>query len=164
MFEILVAILSHLQASPLGEAVRNAEYLYAVLESAHVLGIGLLVGPAFAFDLRLLGLGRQFVSVPGAARHLLPVSHLGFAIAIISGFGLLSAQATMVAAAGAAPWKLGLLILACLNALIFHLGVFRHVESWKRDKNTPVAARISALISLLTWVGVISAGQLLAYT
>jgi hypothetical protein len=93
----LNSLLKVLQGSGLGEAVRSAEYVYPVLEASHILGIALLVGPAFTFDLRLLGAGHRFVSVTTAARNLLPVSRIGFAIAVITGLALLSAQASVVA-------------------------------------------------------------------
>jgi hypothetical protein len=162
MPELLNSILKLLQDSAIGEIVRNAELLYPVLEGSHILGIALLVGPAFTFDLRLLGFGHRIVPVTTAARHLLPVSHIGFAIAIITGIALLSSQATVVAGTGAAPWKFGLLILACLNVLVFHCGIYRRVTEW--TDATPVAARAGAGVSLIAWTGVIFAGRLLAYT
>lgn len=164
MSELLNFLLKLLQGSALGETVRNSEFLYPVLEASHILGIALLVGPAFTFDLRLLGVGRRVVSVTTAARSLLPVSHIGFAIAFITGIVLLSAQATVVAGTGAAPWKFGLLILACLNVLVFHCGIYRRVSEWMDTAVTPIAARVGAGVSLIAWTGVIFAGRLLAYT
>ncbi|WP_245289614.1 MULTISPECIES: hypothetical protein [Agrobacterium] len=161
---MLNSLLMLLQNSLLGEAVRNAEYLYPVLEATHILGIGLLVGPAFTFDLRLLGAGHRVVSVTTAARYLLPVSHIGFTIAVITGIALLSAQATVVASTGAAPWKFGLLILAGLNIPVFHYGIYRRVDEWTNAVVTPIAARIGAGVSLIAWTGMIFAGRLLAYT
>ena len=159
----LNALLKLLQDSALGEAMRGAEYLYPLLEASHILGIALLVGPAFTFDLRLLGFGRV-VSVTTAARHLLPVSHVGFAIVVLTGVVLLSSQATIVAATGAAPWKLGLLILACLHVLVFHGGVYRRVNEWTDAAAPPLAARAGASVSLVAWTGVTCAGRFLAYT
>ncbi|MGA4419583.1 hypothetical protein ACI2UY_05325 [Ralstonia nicotianae] len=164
MPDLLNSLLKLLQDSPLGEAVRNAEYLYAVLEASHILGIALLVGPAFTFDLRLLGFGHRVVPVTTAARHLLPISHVGFAIAIITGIALLSSQATVVARTGAAPWKFGLLLLACLNVLVFHGRIYRRVNEWTDAAVTPAAARAGACVSLIAWTGVVFAGRLLAYT
>lgn len=70
----------------------------------------------------------------------------------------------MVAGTGAAPWKFGLLILACLNVLVFHHGIYRRVHEWTDAAVTPVAARIEAGVSLTAWTGVILVGRLLAYT
>lgn len=161
---MLNSLLMLLQGSALGETVRSAPYLYPVLESIHILGIALLVGPAFTFDFRLLGVGHRFVSIPAAARYLLPVCHIGLAIAVITGIALLSAQATVVARTEAAPWKFGLLILASLNVAVFHCGVYRRVDEWADAAVTPIAARVGGGISLIAWTGVIFAGRLLAYT
>ena len=159
----LDSLLTWLQGSVLGEAVRGTPFLYPVLESSHILGIALLIGPAFAFDLRLLGVGRHLVPVPAAARYLLPLSHVGLAVALATGVALLSAQAVVVAASGAAPWKFGLLLLAGLNVLIFHRGVYRRVEDWADVDVTPVPARVAAGVSLTAWTGVILAGRFLSY-
>ncbi len=159
----LDALLRGLQASPLGEAVRGTPYLYPMLESSHILGIVVLVGPAFAFDLRLLGVGRRLLAVTTAARYLLPVSHVGMVVALGTGVALLSSQATVVAGSAAAPWKFGLLLLAGLNVLVFHRGVYRRAGEWADTAATPVAARVAAIVSLIAWTGVVFAGRFLAY-
>lgn len=130
MLDLLTSLLEFLPGSALGHAVRSVEYLYPSLESIQILAIALLVGPAFIIDMRTLGAGHRTVSVTTAARYLLPVSRIGFAIAVLTGLAMLSVQATVVAGSGAAPWKLGLLILACLNVLVFHYGIYRHVDEW----------------------------------
>lgn len=160
----LNSLLMLLQSSSLGDLVRNAAYLYPLLEAVHILGIALLVGPAFTFDLRLLGVGHRVVPVTTAARYLLPVSHVGLAVAAITGIALLSAQATVIAGTGAAPWKLGLLIVALVNVPVFHYGIYRHVDRWTSAAVTPVAARAAAGVSVIAWTGMIFAGRLLAYT
>lgn len=164
MLDLLNFVLMMLQSSPLGEFVRNASFVYPILEAVHILGIALLVGPAFTFDFRVLGFGHRIVSVTTAGRYLLPVSHLGFAVTAATGIALLSAQATVIANTGAAPWKLGLLILAGINVAVFHSGAYRSVDRWKGLAVTPVAARIGAAVSLCAWTGIIFAGRLLAYT
>lgn len=164
MPDFLHSLLMLLQASPLGDTVRNAGYLYPVLEAIHIIGIALLVGPAFTFDLRLLAIGQSVVSVTTAARVLLPISHIGLVIAMLTGTALLSAQPMVVAGAGAAPWKFGLLLLALLNVPVFHYGVYRDVKQWANATVTPLAARVAAGLSMLAWTGVVFAGRLLAYT
>jgi len=77
---------------------------------------------------------------------------------------MLSAQATVVAGTGAGRWKFGLLILASLNVLVFHYGIYRRAGEWTDAVITPVAARLAAAASLIAWTGVIFAGRLLAYT
>ncbi|WP_105431584.1 hypothetical protein [Neorhizobium sp. T6_25] len=164
MADLLNYVLAMLQNSPLGGIVRNASLVYPVLEAVHILGIALLVGPAFAFDFSVLGFGRRLVSVTTAGRCLLPISHVGLTVTAATGIALLSAQATVIANTGAAPWKFGLLILAGINVAVFHGGTYRSVDLWKDLAVTPVAARVGAAVSLVTWTGIIFAGRLLAYT
>jgi hypothetical protein len=65
---------------------------------------------------------------------------------------------------GSAPWKLGLILIAGLNILIFHRLLYPTVADWDSGQPSPVAARISAVVSLMSWSGVTVAGRLLAYT
>ncbi|GAA3289940.1 DUF6644 family protein [Streptomyces cinereospinus] len=155
---------SWLERSSLGEAVRTTPMVYSSLESVHILGIALLVGPALAFDLRLLGVGRQLLPVTAAARHLLPLSRFGLALAVMTGVVMFVSGAVAVGNSGAAPWKLGLLIVAGVNVAAFHWGVYRGVAAWDIDVPTPARARMAAVVSTLVWCGVIAAGRLLAYT
>ncbi|WP_406020644.1 hypothetical protein OH802_17920 [Nocardioides sp. NBC_00850] len=157
-------IYSWLEETSLAEAIRGTAYLYPMLESVHIIGIALLIGPAAAFDLRLLGLGRQALRVTTAAKHLLPLSHLGFMIAAVTGVAMFLPGANLLADRGSAPWKLGLILLAGLNILIFHRHTYRNVTDWDVDRPTPAAARFAAVISLTSWSGVTVAGRLLAYT
>lgn len=158
------AFFSWLEESRLGEAVRTTPWVYSSLESVHILGIALLVGPAVAFDLRLLGVGRRLLPVTAAARHLLPLARFGLVIAVTTGLVMFASGAVAVGNSGAAPWKLGLLVVAGINVAVFHRGVYRGVNTWDTGVPTPVAARIAATVSTLVWCGVIAAGRLLAYT
>lgn len=157
-------VFSWLEDSWFAEAIRGTAYLYPMLESVHIIGIALLIGPAAAFDLRLLGLGRQALRVTTAANHLLPLSHLGFMITAATGVAMFLSSATLIADPGSALWKLGLIGLAGLNILIFHRRTYRGVADWDMGRSTPVAAHVAAVVSLLSWTGVTVAGRLLAYT
>ncbi|NIK61525.1 hypothetical protein [Kribbella shirazensis] len=157
-------VFAWLEDSAFSEAIRGTAYLYPILESIHIIGIALLVGPAVAFDLRLLGLGRQALRVTTAANRLLPLSHVGFLIAAVTGIAMFLPGASVIADRGSAPWKLGLILLAGLNILIFHRLTYRGVARWDVGRSTPAAARFAAVVSLMTWSGVTVAGRLLAYT
>lgn len=158
------ALWAWLQQLGPSEAIRTTPYVYAVLESVHVLGIALLVGPALVFDLRLLGIGRSIETVTSAAAILLPIARIGFVIAALTGAAMFASGAANIAASSAATWKLGLILLAGINIAVFHTGVYRSVNRWNRSATAPLRARLAAIISAATWTGVIAAGRLLAYT
>ncbi|WP_405928061.1 hypothetical protein OG554_05020 [Streptomyces griseus] len=157
-------VFSWLENTWLAETIRSTAYLYPMLESIHIIGIALLIGPAAAFDLRLLGVGQQMLRVTTAANHLLRLSHVGFVITAVTGVALFLPGANLIADRGSAPWKLGLILLAGINILIFHRRTYRNVADWDTNQPTPIAARCAAVVSLTSWTGVTIAGRLLAYT
>lgn len=157
------ASLESAERSGLGEVIRITPYLYPVLMSVHVLGIALLIGPAFVVDLRLLGVGRGAVPVTIVTRYLLPVCHVGFAIVVCSGIPMFTATAVAIGEGAAAPWKFGLIVLAGINIAVFHRGIYRTVVNWDLNADPPVLAKIAAAVSMLSWSGVVFGGRFLAY-
>ena len=156
------AWLVALESSGFAAAMRHWLWLYPIVEILHILGFVLLVGAAVMFDLRLLGISRR-IPVSDLARHLLPWSRIGLLLVVPTGLAMFSAHATEWIANPAFWVKLSLIVLAGLNAWTFHRGVFRSVAAWDRNAPAPGAARASALLSLLLWIGVVSCGRLLAY-
>jgi len=55
------------------------------------------------------------------------------------------------------------LVLAVVNLLVFHVGVYSRVEGWDRMLRPPLAARASAVFSLSLWAIVLIASRLVAY-
>ncbi|MFC5357977.1 DUF6644 family protein [Azospirillum himalayense] len=159
----LAEISGRLEQSGIGEAVRMTPALYPILESLHILGIALLVGPALAVDLRLLGIGRDVVPMTIVARYLLPMSHAGFTVVAVTGAAMFIGIALAVTSSPAAPWKFGLIALAGVNIVIFHTGVYRTVKSWDFHAQPPLRAKVAALVSASSWMGVVAAGRFLAY-
>lgn len=153
-------LLQILEQSSLAVAIRQSTWLYPVLEIVHITGIVLLVGPAFMFDLRILGFSKH-LPVDGLERHLLPWSMRGLFLIIPSGILLFMTNA---GALGYDPvfWiKMSLLVVAACNALVFHWFILR---SLPKDKAAlPVSAKIVAVLSLVLWISVIACGRLLAY-
>jgi hypothetical protein len=142
-------------------AIRQSIWLYPMLEIVHIAGIALLVGPAIMFDLRLLGFSKD-IPVSSLARHLLPWSRRGLLLIVPSGLLLFITNAVTLWYDPLFQFKILLLIVAGLNALIFHHFTFRSVIAF--DHTTlPSAAKVTAAISILVWLAIIACGRLLAY-
>ncbi len=154
--------LAWLEGTHLSVWVREATWAYPLIETAHILGFTILVGSAFMFDLRLLGLAPS-LPVAATARHLLRWSRLSLLLVLPTGLMLFMTQATETWANTAFRLKLLLLCVAALNALIFRLWTFGALEKLEPQKGMPLAAKLSALVSLLVWTGVITCGRLIAY-
>ncbi|GAB3268614.1 hypothetical protein GCM10027347_38160 [Larkinella harenae] len=153
--------LQAIENTTLAVAIRQSTWLYPGLEIVHIIGIVLLVGGAFVFDFRLLGLS-PFIPVTNLATHVLPWSQRGLLLVVPSGLLLFCTNAE---ALGNDPmfWlKLLLIAVAGVNVLIFHRITFRSTASWN-DGNIPIGAKTAAIVSIVAWLATIGCGRLLAY-
>jgi hypothetical protein len=156
------AFLVYLETSGLATLMRQSQWLYPIVEIAHILGFVTLVGSVAMFDLRLLGLSPR-LPVAGMARHLLRWSLGSLLVVVPSGLMMFSAHATEFADNTAFRVKMALLVTAAANAVWFHRTSFRSVAEWNTEVPPPLGSRVAAGISLLLWIGVICCGRLLAY-
>lgn len=149
-------------STALSGLMRSNLWLYPIAEIVHIVGIAVLVGGVALFDLRVLGFGRA-LPVDQLARHLLPWPVASLGLVVPAGLMLFSADPAAMAANRVFLLKLSLIAVAGLNALLFHLGVFRSVAQWNTGLVAPALARTHAAVSLFLWIAVISCGRLLAY-
>jgi hypothetical protein len=155
------AVLTMLDTSAVGGAMRGSTWLYPIIEIVHITGLAVLVGSVAMFDLRVLGFGRS-VGVHAAGRMLLPWSAISLLAIVPSGLLLFSAHPVALSVNQLFQLKLLLIAFAGLNALAFHLGVYRTAATW--HASAPRLAQLHAAASLGLWIGVISCGRFLAYT
>jgi hypothetical protein len=155
-------IWAWLESSAVAVAMREWTWAYPIVEIAHILSFVVLVGAAFLFDLRLLGVSKG-LPVTHLASHLLRWSRASLFIVVPTGFLMFMTNATKMAENPVFRLKLILIVLAGLNALVFRLWTSRSVERWNVNESSPLAAKLSALISLVAWSAVISCGRLIAF-
>jgi hypothetical protein len=151
-----------LETSAPAVAMRQWLWLYPAIEITHIVGFVVLVGSAFMFDLRLLGLSRA-LPVSAMATHLLRWARLALLLVVPSGALMFMAHATEFSTNPAFRLKLVLIGLAFLNAGIFHRWPFRAVGDWDTDIPAPWPAKLAGGLSLTLWAAVIACGRLLAY-
>ena len=151
-----------LEQAPIAVAMRQELWLYPAVEIVHIAGFVVLVGSIVVLDLRLLGLSRG-ISARELSRHVLPWTLGALVVIVPSGFLMFVAHATDLISNRAFQLKLGLILLAGVNALAYHLGTARTSALWDRDAKPPARVRLHAAASLAIWAGVLACGRLLAY-
>jgi hypothetical protein len=154
-------VFEWLEYSHLAVFIRRSPLLFPVIEILHIIGFIFLVGSAFLFDLRLLGVARK-LSVQDVANYVLPWSRRSLVIVVPSGLLLFISQAKALSTNGIFGLKLILILIALCNAGIFHRFTFPSVSEWPFSE-TPAAAKAAAIISLFVWTCVITCGRLIAY-
>jgi hypothetical protein len=127
---------------------------YPALEVVHIVGIALLVGNLVLFELRVWG---HAPSLPlrALARPALGLALAGFGLIALSGLAMFAAQPAELLANRTFTVKLGLVMLAGLNAALFHArGGLDKVDA---------VARAQTVVSLGLWLAVIICGRWIAY-
>lgn len=155
-------IWSWLEASGIAVAMREWTWAYPIVEITHIIGFVVLVGSAFMFDLRLLGVSR-WLPVTDLASHLVRWSRASILVVVPTGFLMFMTNATKLAENPVFRLKLILIGLAGLNAFLFRRWISKSIESWKVNESTPLAAKAAAAFSLVAWSAVISCGRLIAF-
>ena len=138
-------------------------YVWPLLESTHVLSLGLFVGTAVMNDLRLLGWTMREVPVSEVTGRLLPWTRIGFAVLLTTGLLLFYSSPVRYYHNIFFRFKVLLLIVAGLNAFVFHRGIHRRVAEWDNDTKLPRAARVAGAVSLIAWALIVVSGRLIAY-
>jgi hypothetical protein len=159
----LLEFCQWLEQSPVGTGIRESAWWYSILETFHTLGIVLVAGTIVLVDLRLLGHGLRRVPVAQVIGYVVPWTLSGFVFMALSGGFLLTSEAVTCYNSLFFRTKLVLLGLAGLNALAFHLTIYRDAASWNAQAPVPSRARMTGLASLLLWAGIIAAGRAVAY-
>jgi hypothetical protein len=157
-----ITALQWLEDSSWAVGIRQSAWLYPALEIVHIIGIVLLVGPALMFDLRLLGLAGR-LPLRALADHLLLWSRCSLLLVIPSGIFLFITNAKTLGYDPVFWWKMILLGIAGLNALVFHRVTFRNVSSADPTMKIGTRGQVAAVISIVLWLAIIVCGRLLAY-
>ncbi len=143
--------------------VNAHEWVWAIGEVLHFMGLCLLIGTIGTFDLRLLGIPNGLPI--GQLQGLLPWGVLGFVTCLMTGMMFIVGNtwsAEEYLANSAFQWKMTLIALAGVNVLLFYAtGIARTVEALGPGADTPLGAKVMAATSLILWLGVIIFGRFL---
>ena len=157
------AFCNWIEHTPVGASVRESLWLFPAIETAHLLGMALLLGTIGAFDLRLLGWALQRTPLSEAARRLLPLAWAGFAVQVLTGALLFSSEAVRMYRNPAFRLKMLLICLEGIQALVFQFAAGRSLSAWDERPSTPAVAKIAGFISLALWIGVVAAGRWIGF-
>ncbi len=141
-----------IERSPAGEFMRSSRVVFPIVESIHLIGMALFVGTLLLIDMGLLGIAMRRQPVQQVAASLAPFTWSGFALLLLTGPFMFSAQA--------AKWhdnpvfwiKMMLLILAT----VLQLSVKRRISSGK-------PAKTIAAISLILWISTALSAKMMEF-
>jgi hypothetical protein len=150
-------VVEWIGAWPLSVWLQQSPTAYLLVNAAHILGIGLLVGAILPLDLRLMGCFRH-TSLEVLGPFLRRSAATGLGLAIITGVLLFSVNPAEYLTNPAFVWKLSLLAIALCNIAYQSLN--------RQGQRSPAAAlttRVVAVLSFCLWLAVLIAGRWIGF-
>jgi hypothetical protein len=154
MYDAVLACCRWLENSPWGVTVRGSSWMYPVVLWVHFVGLSMWLGTTLTVDLRLMGVGARRQTAAELSNGLFTWHWIGFAVAFLGGFLLLSAEAMTYAAN--TGFRLKLAVLSPL-ALMWHVVVQKKTRAWTTTEQTSAIGKCAALIEFLLWISVVTA-------
>lgn len=161
--EILLQFARWLDSQAWSTDIHESYYLYAWIETTHVLTLMIFLGMLIIIDLRMLGWAFTQTPASKLAQWLDRPMMLGFVIMVISGILLFYAIPVRSTQSIWFRIKVVLLIAAGINAWLFRQQTKQPNLSWDNDPKPPKRIRVGAGLSLSLWTGVIFTGRAIAY-
>jgi hypothetical protein len=139
----------------------HSKWGWPTVQIFHFLGLSMLVGAIFMFDLRMLGLAK---GIPiGALHKLIPWGIAGYLLNLVTGFMFVTAAPDQYVYNSAFQLKMLFMILAGLNILVFYSFAFRQARLVGPGGSAPFLAKLAAGSSLFLWTGIIVMGRMIAF-
>lgn len=145
------------------EALASTLNVWGLLEGTHVLSLMLFAGTIFLVDFRLLGWGFRRTPVSVISDRVLPLTVFGFVLMVTTGLLLFYAKPLLYYHNLWFRLKLIFLAVAAINIFVFHFKVQKDRDAWDTADRPPAKARVSATVSILSWILIITFGRFIAY-
>jgi hypothetical protein len=132
---------------------------YPTILLFHTIGMGIVVGISAGLDLRILGLAPALPLAP--MEKFFPLLWVGFWVNAITGVVLLAADATTKFTNLDFYVKMVFIAVALVTLRMIRNKVFR--DPLIDKKPLPSDVKVLAVVSIICWLGAITAGRLLGY-
>lgn len=159
----LVDLFQWLNDSAFSTWLREEDWPFPIIETVHLLALGMSVGTILWVDLRLMGFVTKRHPVSEIVGQLEPWAIPGFIVMFTSGLLLFISEPMKCYTTLAFQLKAVMLVLAGLNVWYFHAKVYPGVAQWDEAAVLPWQARMVGLVSMILWFGIIIAGRWTAY-
>jgi hypothetical protein len=136
-------------------------WLWPLCETVHFVGLGLVIGMAGLFDLRLLGAMPQVRL--SSAHAMLRWAGVGLLLNLVTGSVFIITDPRQYLTKGVFWAKIAFLLVAAANALIFERMFRRRAAALAAEAEAPAWFRTAGAISLAAWFGVLYCGRMIPY-
>jgi hypothetical protein len=160
---MLLSFCLWLQATYFFTELRLSTYVYPIIMSLHLIGMGLFGGMILVTDLRILGLALKKYPVADIALQLRGLKRVGFVLVITCGLLMLGSKAEEYYYNIFVRAKLSLLLLIGVHAMVFHSSVYNKLGEIRLGADAPQRAKLAATLSLVLWLSIMICGRGIGY-
>jgi uncharacterized membrane protein YhdT len=148
------------ESTRLHDVLANSPWMFAVIESIHLLGLSVIGGAVLMLDLRFLGYGLKSQSIQEVAKEMQPWLVRSLIVMLVTGVLLFISEPTKCYYSLPFWWKMASLALATL----FTFTIRR--KAWQADEARvrPLYYKLVALVSLTLWFGVGAGGRWIGFS
>jgi hypothetical protein len=155
----LLPYFEWIEASALGDTVRQSLWLFPVIQSFHLLGLAVLGGAVLMVDLRMLGFGLRGHPISTVARDARPWFLLALTVTLLTGTALFASEA-IKCYYNTSFW----VKITTLPFAIILTTLVRDPTAFKAGMNVTTATRAIGLLSILLWFIVAAAGRWIGFS
>ena len=153
----LLELIYFLEDSFIGEYVRSSLWLFPVIQSFHLIGLGILGGAIVLGDFRLMGILMRTESTSYVVHVTRPWFNFGLIVLVTTGIPLVLSEAVKCYYSRAFWIK-----ISCLFAGILFVYFIRNPIALSRDENNLV--KFLGLVSFCIWVVTAASGRWIGFS
>ncbi|MGB9070461.1 MAG: DUF6644 family protein [Candidatus Acidiferrales bacterium] len=157
---MLLPFFGRCEHSWIGQSIQSSVWLFPVIESIHLVGLGVIAGSVLIVDMQLLGIGLRGQSAEQVAENARPWMMGSLALMFASGILLFLSEATKCYYSFPFWFKMSSLALAIAFTFTLKSRVIRK----NLDREYPLLAKATAIVSLGLWFGVAWGGRWIGFS
>jgi hypothetical protein len=155
----LLPYFEWIEATALGNAIRQSLWLFPVIEAVHLLGLSVLGGSVLVVDLRMLGFGLRNHAIPDLMRDARPWFVGSLVVMLLTGWALFTSEAIKCYYNTSFWVKITTLPLAIVLTLLI-----RDRMASRAALGTTPLTRLVGFLSIALWFIVAAAGRWIGFS
>ena len=157
---MLQEIIRWIASTSASKVIANVDWIIPAVQTVHILAIAAVISTMGMLDLRLMGLTGTRYPLQEMMDRYVPWMWISVLVLLCTGAVLITGEPERSLGNWVFQVKMGLLASVLLLTVVFKQLLKRHGNGGERPQ---WAAKLTGLVSLLLWIGIIVAGRWIAY-
>lgn len=149
--------LSHTAASTM---IATKPWIIPAVQTVHIMAVTVVMAPMMMLDLRMMGVAGRRQSISEMADRLIPPVWIALCVLLLTGIILTVGEPARELTSNAFRLKMVLVVLVSLITFFAHHKIKENPTFWEERRSAAIAI---AVVSLLMWLSIATAGRWIAY-